>query len=77
MAAVVGTAGLFVGFLEGIISWALDGLAGIAFLAGGIVCIAWHIHIIFSKLIRVSVRLSRSAFAGRTVLTLIRPGIMI
>jgi len=36
LAAVIGAAALFVGSLEGIISWALDGLAGIAFLAGGI-----------------------------------------
>ena len=49
LAAAVGFAALFVGFLDGIISWALDGLAGVAFLAGGIVRIAWYIHIIFNE----------------------------
>ncbi|OXV08891.1 hypothetical protein Egran_03346 [Elaphomyces granulatus] len=36
LAAIVGFAALLTDFLEGIISWAIDGLACVAFLAGGI-----------------------------------------
>ena len=49
LAAIVGFAALSTNFLEGIISWAIDGLAGVAFLAGGIVRIAWYILIIFNE----------------------------
>jgi occludin/MAL family lipid-associated protein len=48
LAAIIGFAALSTDFLEGIISWAIDGLAGVAFLAGGIVRIAWYILIIFN-----------------------------
>lgn len=37
LAALIGCAALFVDPLRGIISWAIDGLASLALLAGGIV----------------------------------------
>lgn len=38
IAAIVGTASLFIDRLKGIISWVLDGVTAIALLAAGIVC---------------------------------------
>lgn len=38
LAALVGFVALFASSLDGIVTWVLDGLASLAFLAGGLVC---------------------------------------
>jgi hypothetical protein len=41
LAALVGVAALFIGALDGVFMWALDGLASLCFLAGGIVSLPY------------------------------------
>jgi hypothetical protein len=46
----VGFVALFIDSLEGLVTWALDGLASLAFLAGGLVCHNPRVYIHIYKL---------------------------